>query len=153
MQRNLFSLASLSALVVAVGAVLVFAVDDAGGRGAAQAEARLAELLQDRVVASERAVEATKAGYEIGTVSLEAVIDAVNKRAEARLAVAASDAERTEALRARVDFLQKMEGVIEAKYKEGRGGGEIAKYSVVLRERQSAEIALIQATLRPKAGP
>ena len=86
-------------------------------------------------------------------MSLEAVIDAVNKRAEARLAVAASDAERTEALRARVDFLQKMEGVIEAKYKEGRGGGEIAKYSVVLRERQSAEIALIQATLRPKAGP
>lgn len=153
MQRNFFSLGSLFALVFAVGAVLVFAVDDVGGQGAAQAQARLAELLQDRVVAAERAVDATAAAYPIGTASLEAVIDAVNKRAEARLAVAASDAERAEALRARVNFLQEMERSIEAKTKASRAGGDIANYYLVLRERQSAEIALLQVTLRPKAGP
>jgi hypothetical protein len=125
----------------------------AGGPDDLPAEARLGDLLQERVVVAEKAAAATKDAYEAGAADVFRLIDAVNKLADARLAIATTEAERIKALEARVAALAEVERKVEALHKEGSRGGEPDTFHTVRRERQTAEIALVREKLLAQAGP
>lgn len=131
------------------------AVATAWARGSEDlpAEARLEDLLQERVVVALKAAAATKDAYEAGAADLFRLIDAVNKLADARLAVATTEAERIKALEARVAALAEIERKVEALHKEGSRGGETDAFHTVRRERLTAEIALVQEKLPASVGP
>jgi hypothetical protein len=151
MNLRSFVLGALCVSLVVCGVSVLSGADEDVGQSKAALENRLQELLKERVTTAERAVEATQAAFEAATVTLDVLIDCVNKLAEAELAVAATHAEKLAALEKRVASLLRIEEKIQALFNIGGRGGEAKDYAMAQRERQSAEIALIEARLKAQA--
>ncbi len=111
-------------------------------------EARLRQLLQERVRVAEKAVESMSSAYESGTVTLDVLFEATNKLFRARMEAATTDAERFDALHERFSAMRRIEEKVHALWKSGSRGGEANAYYAAQRERLTAEIALRRAELK-----
>jgi len=116
----------------------------------ADLEKQLHELLQERVTTAERALDAMQAAFEAATVTTFDYLDAVNQLTEARLSAAKSPAQKLAALERRVERMRKTERTVELLYQGATSDGAVTAkdYFTVKRERQSAEIALIDARIK-----
>jgi hypothetical protein len=151
MNLRSFVLGALCVSLVVCGVSVLLGADEDVGQSKAALENRLQELLKERVTTAERAVDATQAAFGAQTITLDVLLDCVNKLADAELAVAGTDAEKFAALEKRVALLLATEEKIQVLFNVGGRGGEAKEYAMAQRERQSAEIALIQARLKAKA--
>jgi hypothetical protein len=140
--------AAVCALLLAGGVSALSGAGTEQGDSKAALEKQLQELLEDRVKSAERAVEAFQAAFEAQTCTLDVFIEAANKLVEARLAVATTPAQEIAALEKHLERMQAIEQKILVLYKIGARGGEAKEYAMAKRERQSAEIALIEARLK-----
>jgi hypothetical protein len=147
MNRVSFILGALCLLLVICGAAMLSRAGEDADTNQGPVEKRLAELLKERVTTAERAADATQAAFEAATVTLDVLIDAVNKLGQARFDAATSNAGRLEALEKQVDQLRKIEERILALYRIGARGGEAKDHAMAKRELQSAEIALLKLQL------
>jgi len=145
-----FILVVVCAFSLSAGATVLSATDVLESQKKPALEKRLAELLDERVITAERAWDALQAAFKAQTVTRDVLIDAANKLVEARLAVATTPAQELDALEKHLDVMRNTEKKIEMLYKIGTRGGEAKEYATAQRERQSAEIAYIQALLKTK---
>ncbi len=142
------SLAAVALLACVASASWVWAADKASDREIVILEELLREAKKDRVPAAERAAEAQQAAYESGTVTLDQAPRRLSGSEDRALAAATTDAERLEAFQKCVESLRQTEQKIEALYRTGSRGGEANAYAVIMCERQTAEIELLEEKLR-----
>lgn len=150
MKSRGFILVAACALLLAAGATVLSAANVLEDQKTAALEKRLNKLLDERVITAERAKDALVAAFEAQTTTLFDFMDAANKLREARLAAAKTPAQELDALEKHLDLMRNVEQKIKVLYDIGTRGGEIKEYSTAQRERQSAEIAYIQALLKSR---
>ena len=150
MQARGLILVAVCLLTLTAGTSVVSGADLQKDQSNADLEKQLQQLLHERVTTAERAVVAVQAAFEAETVTLFPMLDAVNKLAEASLAVATTTAQEIEALEKNLERMQSIEQMTKVLYETGTRGGEAMEYAAAKRERQSAEIALIKARLKAK---
>jgi outer membrane protein TolC len=150
MRARRFILVVVCALSLAGGVCVLSGAGANQDQTTAALEEQLQELLHERVKTAQRAMDATQAAFEAQTVTLLGVVEAANKLVEAKLAIATTGAQRIEALEQHLQRAQQTEQKIEVLYKVGARGGEAKEHATAKRERQSAEIALIQAQLKAR---
>jgi hypothetical protein len=143
---------ALAAVLSLAGATLLWAAEGAQDRKVAQLEEELQKLRSDRVTTSLLEVGSQRAAYQSGTVTLDQLLDAYEHLVEDRLALATKFQERITALEEFVGHSREIEQQIEALYKTGSRGGESNSYARVKRARQTAEIKLLEETLREARG-
>ncbi len=114
----------------------------------AQLEERLTQAQRKRVLVAQRAFEAANAAYASGHITLDVLLDAVEKRAEAHLAAATTPDQRVSACEERLKAAGQIESKIEALFRTGSRGGEAVTYTMAQRARLSAEIELLEEKLR-----
>jgi hypothetical protein len=129
------------------GASLTAAADEVRDRKIAELGKNITALRAARLADAIRFAEASQAAYESGSITLDVVLDAIEKRAAARLAVATTASARLAAYEERLNQLQSMEQKVEALYKTGSRGGEEIHYRMIRCARETAEIALLEETL------
>lgn len=145
--RRYLPLAFAAALSLA-GAPLLWAADVAHDRKVAEIEKELQKLRSDRVTTTLLEVDAQRAAYDTGTVTLDQLLDAYEHLVEDRLALAATSQERITALEEFLNHSRDTEQKIEGLYKTGSRGGEANSYARAKRARQTAEIKLLEEKLR-----
>jgi hypothetical protein len=111
-------------------------------------EKLLQQLLQERVKTAERATDSLQAAFDAQAVTLDMLVEAVNKLCKARLEIATTPAEEIDALEKRFKHMTEIEHKVETLYKIGARGGEEKEYTMAKRERESAQIDLIRARLK-----
>ena len=148
MQARGFILIAVCVLTLAAGTSVVLRAEPQEEQSKADLEKELQRLLHERVATAESAVEAMQAAFKAQTVTLDVLIDAANKLVEARLAVATTPAQEIDLLNEHLQLMQGIEKRTKALYDIGARGGEIRNYLAAKIERQSAQIALIQARLK-----
>jgi hypothetical protein len=106
-------------------------------------QAMIAQLKLDRVATARKCSEAYQAGYDAGTVTLEAVLAVYEKRRDAELAVADTDAAKLKALQAHLGRVKQIDKKIQDLFQRGMKGGEATKAALSELAVQDAEIALL----------
>jgi len=113
----------------------------------AELEAELKDLLKQRLESAEFAWSESRASYDLGTITLEPVIEAAQKLAAAQLALLVKPAEELEILGKLVERLKELEEQVKKTLEGPQRGGELRNYHTVRRERLSAEVSLLNAKL------
>ncbi len=93
-------------------------------------------------------VEANERSYAAGTNLLTTLLFAHQQLVDARLAVATTPTERIQALDEHLRSLKRIEKNIAALFEAGMRGGEADAYAIVKCERETAELALLEAKLK-----
>ena len=150
MKARGFILVVVFALSLAAGVTALSAAEVLESQKNPALEKRLNKLLDERVITAERAKDALLAAFEAQTTTLIDLVAALNKLKEARLAAAKTPAQELDALEKHLDVMRNTENKIKVLYNIGTRGGEAKEYSTAQRERQSAEIAYIQALLKSR---
>jgi len=148
MLARAFMLILACVLTFAMGAPIALCAEPQDGESKAELEKQLQKLLLERVVTAERARDSLQAAFDAETVTLDTLIEGINKLLKARLAVAATPAEKIDALEERVRSMQENEQRIKILFELGTRGGETREYAMIQRELQTAQIALIRARLK-----
>jgi hypothetical protein len=111
-------------------------------------EEQLKALLEYRVQTALLCLQATQAAFEAETVTLGDLLDAMNKFEDAELSMVTKPEQQLDIMKRHVTRLQQVEKKIELLYRVGTKGGEVKEYSLVKRERESAEIAVLKARIK-----
>jgi outer membrane protein TolC len=141
-------------LAIAAACLTILLVGLGIGRAAeagddnARLKDELMGLLKERVESAQTAMDAVQAAFDAETVTFDVLLDAMNKLVEAEVAAATTPKEEIAALQRHVDRTKQFEKKVKALFDLGTRGGEAKEYYSAKRERQSAEIALLQARLR-----
>ena len=111
-------------------------------------EAKLMEVLHERLKVATRCVAAVQASFDAQTVTLGDLIEAKLALNEAQLAVATTRKQRLDIMQRNVALLRQMEKKTELLYRVGTRGGEAARYARAKRTRLTAEIELMREQLK-----
>lgn len=110
----------------------------------------LQELLAARVESAELCAEAMQASYEADQVVVSDVLVSLTNLRDAKLAVAQSPKEQVKVLTEHLAKVEKLEHRLKALNELTVRGGETNWYTLAKVERQTAEIALLQARIKAK---
>ena len=106
------------------------------------------DMLKTRAETAHAAYEAMKAAYEAETVTFDTYADALRKLSEAEVALATKPDEEIAALQKNVERTRAVEAKLKALYEKGVRGGEAKEYFSAKRDRETAEIMLLDARIR-----
>jgi hypothetical protein len=149
MKMRIFFMVAASLAFVAGATLLQGAAQDQANASKAL-EQQLTDALKTRAASAQRAFEATAAAFEAETVTLDTFADAIEKLAAAELALATKPDERIAALQRNVERTKQVEAKIKLLYDIGTRGGEAKDYFSAKRDRESAEIMLLNARIQAK---
>ncbi len=147
--RQLLAVAVCLASVT--GAALLYgAAQKDASPSKAMLEQELKATLKMRVQTAQLALEAMQAAFEAETVTLDVLMDASLKLAEAQVAVASKPEEEIAALQNCVERAKQTEANIKKLFEVGTKGGAAKDYYSAKRERESAEVAVLKAQIQAK---
>jgi hypothetical protein len=110
-------------------------------------EMRLRQLQVSRVQTARKSRDATLAAFQADTVTLGDLMTATHGLLTAELGVAKTPGQRVAAHKRHVEDLRQCEQKIEALFRVGARGGEAEKYATARFNRETAEIALVEACI------
>jgi outer membrane protein TolC len=135
-------------LVLVAGVVGYFTSEAPRAPAAEPKEARLKELLKERVETLRTVVELSTAQYQQGILDYGKVYQSMHALVKAELDVCESDKERITVLEKLVAVAKKHEKVAEARFKAGGGGQR--DVLMAKADRLEAEIALERMKVKAK---
>jgi len=137
-----------TSILSVAGATLLDASADPPISTKSMLEVELKTALKARVESAQAVFDAMLTAFKPSTVSLEDIVDASKELSEAQVAAAANSGEAIAALTAYVQRAKLLESNVEMQYKAGVAGVNAKEYFTAKRERQSAEIALLEARIK-----
>jgi type II secretory pathway pseudopilin PulG len=138
----------VAGLVSVVGATLLYAAAEQADTSKAALEQQLKEVLKSRAESARAALSSMQAAFEAETVTFSDLADASKKLAEAEVGMAMKPEEEIVALGEYLERTKQAEHKIKLLYVVGTKGGEAKEYHAAKRERESAEILLLQARIK-----
>jgi hypothetical protein len=136
-----FRVGAIAAFLIAATVTAGVVCIGATGKGTNDDE-KLTKLFVERTKLADKAYEACDAAYQAGMLTLDVVLTAVNERAEAKLALCKTKAERLTIREEQVKLIKSYEAKIKAFNDAAAKGGEFHNQYMAGVERVKAEIAL-----------
>lgn len=149
MKRRQLSVFAACFTLVA-GVTLLSGVADDAGASKAALEQQLKETLKVRSESALSAYQAIEGAFIAETVTFDMLADATRRLADAEVAMATNPGEVIAALIQNVGRTKQWEARIKALFDAGLRGGEAKEYFSAKRDRESAEIMLLNARIQAK---
>ena len=147
--RTFLTVAACLAFILGASILYGEAQTEADASKAAM-EQQLKEMLKTRAESAQTALEATEAAFNAEMLTFDALADAIKELAEAEVAIATKPEEEIRALRSYVERTKHWEARIKELFDLGLRGGGAKEYYPAKRDRESAEIRLLKASIQAK---
>ena len=144
-------LVAAACLASVAGATLLYGgVQDQADARKAVLEQQLKEVLKTCAESAQRAFDAMAGAFDADMVTLDTFADAMRKLSEAEMALAVKPEEEIAVLQRNVERTKQTETKIKKLHDIGTRGGDAKEYFSAKRDRESAEIMLLNAQIKAK---